>query len=85
MCLFPRYILNKKYTPNKKNNFNPPELKDLRVKYVPIGCGKCIECMKQKAREWKVRLNEEIKVSEKAHFVTLTFSNHALSTLCALK
>lgn len=82
MCLFPRYILNKKYLPTKKNGFNPPPLTDLRLKYVPVGCGKCIECMKQKAREWKVRLNEEIKVSEKPHYVTLTFSNHDLEKLC---
>ena len=40
-------IKNPKYLPNKKNNNNPPEITDERVKYVPIGCGNCIECRNQ--------------------------------------
>lgn len=47
--------------------------------YVPIGCGHCIECRKQKANEWRVRLNEELKSEkEKAWFITLTFSEEKL-------
>lgn len=82
MCLFPKLILNKKYLPNKKNNFNPPKCNDLRVKYVPIGCGKCIECLKQKARGWQIRLIEELKLC-KGQYVTLTFSNDSLKKLCS--
>lgn len=82
MCLYPRLILNKKYLPTKKNGGNPAKCEDERTKYVPIGCGNCIECKKQKAQEWKVRLNEEIKVNNNAHFVTLSFSDEELDELC---
>ena len=51
-----------------------PPIFDERVKLVPIGCGKCLECMKQKARGWQVRLLEELKKGNKAYFVSPTFS-----------
>ena len=81
MCLYPRLILNPKYLPSKKNGYNPPVCMDFRVKYVPVGCGVCMECRKQKSRQWQVRLNEELKVN-KGYFVTLTFTNEALENLC---
>lgn len=75
MCLFPRIVKNPKYLPNKKNKGNPPICTDERLLYVPIKCGQCIECRKQKAREWRVRLEQEYtKSNEKAYFVTLTFN-----------
>ena len=61
MCLYPRLITNRKYIPNKKNGGVVPEMKDPRVATVPVGCGRCIECMKQKGREWSIRLQEEIR------------------------
>ncbi len=82
MCLYPKLIRNKKYLPNKKNNGNPPICTDERVRFVPVGCGRCIECKKQKAQEWKIRLNEEIHENTDAHFVTLTFSEESLQKLC---
>ena len=75
MCLYPKLIKNKKYLPNKKNKGKVPTPPDERVLWVPVGCGKCIECMKQKARAWQVRMLEEIKVSKNGKFVTLSFSN----------
>lgn len=77
MCLYPRLIKNKKYTITKKNGGNVPTCTDERVKYVPVGCGKCIECMKQKASAWKCRLNEEIN-HQKGIYVTLTFNDESL-------
>lgn len=77
MCLYPNLVLNPKYKPNKKNNYNPPPINDERVKYVPIGCGKCIECRKQKARNWQLRLYEEIRKGDKAYFITLTFNTES--------
>ena len=56
MCLYPKLIKNRKYIANKKNGGNIPPVSDLRVLMVPVGCGKCIECKKQKSREWSVRL-----------------------------
>ncbi len=82
MCLYPRLIINRKYRSTKKNGGNIPPCQDERVKYVPIGCGRCIECRKQKAQEWKVRLNEEIRANVNAHFVTFTFSEESLRKLC---
>ena len=81
MCLYPRLIRNRKYTANKKNGGIIPEVKDTRVLSVPVGCGKCIECRKQKARQWQVRLQEDIRVNQNAKFVTLTFSERELLKL----
>lgn len=81
MCLYPKLIQNKKYTITKKNSGNVPELKDERVKFVPVGCGKCIECLQKKSREWKVRLQEEIRHNNTGKFVTLTFTNESLIQL----
>lgn len=76
MCLYPIYIRNKKYTPNKKNSGIAPILKDYRLGYTAVGCGICEECRKKRGNEWKVRLNEEIKHNQdRAVFVTLTLSD----------
>ncbi len=91
MCLYPRLIKNRKYTKTKKNKGIIPNLpliwidgkqvEDRRVLEVPVGCGKCLECRKQKAREWQVRLHEEIKTRSNGMFVTFTFSNEAIKEL----
>lgn len=93
MCLYPRLIKNRKYTSTKKNGGVVPPLPlievngkmigDLRVLEVPVGCGKCIECMKQKSREWQVRLLEDIRHNKNGVFVTLTFSNESIKELSA--
>lgn len=80
MCLYPRLIINRKYIPNKKNNYEAPEIKDNRTLYVPAACGKCIECIKQRGRQWSIRLQEHIR-HEKGQFVTLTFSNESIAEL----
>lgn len=81
MCLYPKLITNPKYKSNKKNGGKIPPLLDIRIGEVPIGCGKCIECMKQKAREWQIRLTEDIREYKNANFVTLTFSEESLLKL----
>lgn len=93
MCLYPKRIVNKKYQPNKKNKGIIPELPiigaddyghpiyDERVLMVEVPCGQCIECRKQKARQWQVRLNEEIKCHEYNYFMTLTFSPDGLKEI----
>ena len=94
MCLYPRRIINQKYIPNEKNKGNVPkppiigvdefggEIYDERVLYVNVPCGQCIECRKQKARNWQVRLHEEIKQHKHAYFITLTFDPKELEILC---
>ena len=74
MCLYTKYILNRKYMYTKKNQGNVPECKDERLRYVPTKCGKCIECRKEKARSWRIRLAEELKKNPNALFITLTFN-----------
>lgn len=81
MCLYPKIIRNRKYVANKKNGGIIPTIYDNRVLEVPVGCGKCIECLKQKAREWQIRMSEEIKENRNGKFVTLTFSNESLEEL----
>lgn len=81
MCLNSKLIKNRKYIPNKKNGGHPPVLVDIRTKYVPIGCGVCFECRKQKANGWKTRLYEEIKGETDWSFITLTFNNESLESL----
>jgi hypothetical protein len=83
MCLYPKYIQNKKYTETKKNGGNIPAVTDKRTLLIPVGCGNCMECRKQKAREWQVRLLEDIKHNKMAKFITLTFNNESIKELTA--
>jgi len=81
MCLYPRMIRNGKYLPNKKNGGQVPPVLDERVLYVAVGCQNCIECRKQRARGWQVRLLEDIKENKNGKFITLTFSNKSIYEL----
>lgn len=81
MCLYPKIIQNKKYTANKKNKGKIPQMTDQRVQFVPVGCGKCMECRKKKGREWAVRLGEEIRTNKNGKFITFSFSNESLKEL----
>lgn len=86
MCLYPRFIKNKRYlgyTTKKPNKGNATTIvcNDYRKLYVPIGCGECYECRKQKAQQWRVRLMEELKEQKNAYFVTLTFANESIISL----
>ena len=87
MCLYPKLIKNRKYIANKKNNGDIPAFPikngkdDKRVEYVPVGCGKCMECMKKKSREWTVRLMEELKENPQCYWITLTFSDESISKI----
>ena len=81
MCLYPRLIKNRKYIKNKKNGGNIPPVKDERVLKVPVGCGRCIECKKQKARNWQVRMQEDIRINKNGKFVTWSFSDIELQKL----
>lgn len=74
MCLYEHLYQNQRYVKNKKNGGNIPAFFDRRELAVPIGCGRCIECKKQRAQNWKFRLKQEIKHQNmKGHFISLTF------------
>lgn len=81
MCLYPTLRKNKRYVANKKNGGVIPSVPDARVTVIPTGCGNCIECRKQYARSWQVRLLEDIKHNKNAKFITLTFSNESICKL----
>lgn len=78
MCLYPKLMFNKKYRSTKKNKGVVPQAPDRRVLYVPVACGKCMECRKAKAREWQVRLAEEVRQDNSGVFVTMSFSDDSL-------
>jgi hypothetical protein len=80
MCLYPRLIPNPKFKTSKKRGYYKPSQHDSRLNYVPIACGKCYECRKKRAREWKIRLAEEIR-HEKSYFVTLTIDDENLEKI----
>lgn len=43
-------------------------------------CGKCIWCQKRKQQDWVIRMQEEMKVSDLALFVTLTYNDENIPT-----
>lgn len=46
------------------------------MKQVP--CGKCLECRKARVNSWFVRLSNELRHSQSAHFLTLTYDDSVL-------
>ena len=80
MCLYPTFVKNPKYKPNKKNKGRPPICWDRRLYYIPIKRGCCIECRKEKQREWRVRLEEELR-SNFGYFTTLTIAPDSIKKL----
>ena len=74
-------MINPKYTINKKNKGIIPIPSDIRLKYIKTGCGWCKECRNQIARNWLIRLNEEIKENKNAQFVTLSMSVESIIEL----
>ena len=65
----------------EKINGEWKEVVDGRVLWIAYGCGRCMECMKQKAREWQIRLAEDIKENKNGKMITLTFSNESIRKL----
>ncbi|UPW41697.1 replication initiator protein [Peromfec virus RodF8_19] len=81
MCLYPIFIKNKKYLPNKKNGGFPPACEDYRTRFIPAECGECYECRKKKQREWCVRMLEELKENPNAYFWSLTIDDKNFNKL----
>lgn len=54
--------------------FSPFEVKDENQKGYAVRCGRCPACINTRVSHWAFRLMEESKVSDSAHFVTLTYS-----------
>lgn len=45
---------------------------------VQFPCGKCLDCINRRASGWATRLQEELKVSSTAAFITLTYDDEHL-------
>lgn len=43
-----------------------------------VPCGKCLSCLSNRRADWSFRLNEELRDSETAHFITLTYDDENL-------
>lgn len=84
MCLYKKTLLNPKYLPNKKNGYNPPKCTDERFRYIEAECGQCYECRKKRAREWSIRIHENLKY-EFGYFVTLTISPESMKNLMEIE
>ena len=56
--------------------YNKNEFGKEKVVYFP--CGKCLACRINKKREWSLRLQHEVRVSDNATFVTLTYEDKHL-------
>lgn len=81
MCLYTKRILNKRYLPTRKNWWTPPICTDERLRYIDIECGKCYECKRKKAREWRIRNAEQLKETPTATFFTGTFTDERIEKL----
>uniref|UniRef100_A0AAU8B030 Replication initiator protein n=1 Tax=Dulem virus 201 TaxID=3145678 RepID=A0AAU8B030_9VIRU len=68
--------------PTKKNWYRPPVCHDERLRYVKVDCGKCYECKKKKARDWKIRISETLRKHPSAIFFTGTFTDERIEYLC---
>lgn len=49
-----------------------PGQSDPRVR-ITVPCGKCVACLSNRRSEWVTRLEQELRYSMSAHFVTLTY------------
>lgn len=81
MCLYPTIMKNKRYAPKAKFSGTTRVPIDPRLYYIETKCGKCIECRKEKARNWSIRMQEELKVNPKAYFVGMSLSDESIKEL----
>lgn len=47
-----------------------------------VPCGRCFKCLKMRRKEWSLRLEQELKVSKTAYFITLTYAEKGIISLC---
>lgn len=43
-----------------------------------VPCGKCMACLQTKRTQWSYRLNEHLRVSKSAYFITITYEDSSL-------
>lgn len=65
MCLYPRKVMVQSRTFGVRRVIDAP-------------CGKCVECLKQRQNDWKLRICHECSYWSHVYFFTLTYRNSAL-------
>lgn len=84
-CLSPLYIDNPdfpRFTPEYEENTNLSNSTlvkaDEECCKIAVPCGKCEACVHSSAQEWRIRIEEEFKVSRNALFFTLTYDDDSV-------
>jgi hypothetical protein len=76
MCTSPRAVqFNHDGSLNWRRDFFNPTMEPFQVP-----CGKCAECLLERARDWSIRCLHESKMHDKSCFITLTYSDKYLPT-----
>lgn len=84
-CLQPIPIRNKYHGVDLLSGEVLQSLPDSRDRYHMVPCGKCYECLRKKAADWRFRLLQELRYAthNDFFFVTLTFSDESLDALAS--
>jgi len=53
-----------------------PDGKGGWIYYFPADCGRCLPCLKKRKAQWSYRIENEMRHSVSAYFVTLTYDDH---------
>lgn len=77
-CFNPVKLWLTKYEQERRLSFKymPKVWRYARYIYVP--CGKCAACLSKRRMQWTYRLEQELKVSDSAYFITLTYEDSHL-------
>lgn len=60
---------------------SPIQLKDTGKSYkrpALVPCGKCVPCLERKRNDWSIRIQQQLKESESAVFLTLTYNPESI-------
>lgn len=71
MCTSPRSV---QFNPDGSLNFKKRYI-NLEMVPMRVPCGKCIECLLERARDWSIRCLHESKMHQQNSFITLTYSD----------
>ena len=83
------WLTNGVYKDFRFGKFFPPRLKSLSgilqqpdyldfVKFVNVPCGCCSECLKDRSRQWALRILKEAEQYQNNYFITLTYNDDNL-------
>jgi len=74
MCTSPRTA---SYNADGSINFSKKKHNREMVPF-NLPCGKCVECLLERARDWSIRCTHEASTHAKNAFITLTYSDDNL-------